>query len=335
MPLARKRQVDLASTNYYHCISRCVRRTWLCGEDFASGRNYDHRRGWIVDRLRHLASIFAMDVCAYAVMSNHFHVVVRIDAARVDSWSNDELIERCSRLFGLPWRVKSWLAGSMDRADRAVTDAYIAKWRRRLKDLSWFMKCLNENIARRANAEDRCTGHFWESRFKSQPLLNESALLACMAYVDLNPIRAKIARTPEYSDYTSIQARIKAAAEFARIESDLKADDPAGWLAPFSGQANVDHDTPPIPFQLDDYLTLVDATGRVIRSDKRGSIPSDLPPILSRLGMSEKDYIDYVSKPDQRLVLGTADQIKEFARAVGKKFYRRVDLLSKLFKPDG
>jgi len=68
---------------------------------------------------------------------------------------------------------------------------------------------LNEYISKRANIEDNCTGHFWESRFKSQALLDERALLTCMAYVDLNPIRACMAKTPETSEYTSIQERIK------------------------------------------------------------------------------------------------------------------------------
>ena len=62
------------------------------------------------------------------------------------------------------------------------------------------MKVLNENIAKQANKEDKCTGHFWESRYKSQALLDEQAVLSCMTYVDLNPIRAAMAPTPEQSD---------------------------------------------------------------------------------------------------------------------------------------
>jgi hypothetical protein len=81
-------------------------------------------------------------------------------------------------------------------------------YRKRLTSVSWFMKCLNEPIARAANKEISCTGHFWESRFKSQALLSEEALLSCMAYVDLNPVRANIAATPEASEHTSIKERL-------------------------------------------------------------------------------------------------------------------------------
>jgi hypothetical protein len=142
------------------------------------------------------------------------------------------------------------------------------------------MRCLNEPIARQANIEDNCTGHFWEGRFKSQALLDEAALLACMAYVELNPIRAKMANTPEHSDYTSLQLRIKAA---------LKGRQPVKLL-PFIGNEQKCQ-AKGIPFALQDYLQLVEDTGRVIRDDKRGALSVNTDNILSRLNIAAEHWL--------------------------------------------
>jgi len=99
MTRAREQQISLSDTPYYHCINRCVRRAFLCGEDRFSGQNYDHRKQWIVDQIKHLSSVFAIDVCAYAVMSNHYHVVLKVDVEKLASWSDDEVLHRWRRLF--------------------------------------------------------------------------------------------------------------------------------------------------------------------------------------------------------------------------------------------
>ena len=201
MPSPRYSQIDIDATPYYHCISRCVRRAFLCGDDVASGHNFDHRKGWVVEKLAELADIFAVGICAYAVLSNHFHTVLHIDAGRARAWRDDEVVARYTRLFSSTRDPRAYMAPPL-AAER------IRCWRARLADLSWFMRCLNEEIARRANAEDDCTGRFWEGRFRSQALLDEAGLLTCMSYVDLNPIRAGMAETLEGSDHTSIQQRL-------------------------------------------------------------------------------------------------------------------------------
>ena len=213
MPTPRKEQVAKRSSGHYHCISRAVRRAFLCGIDAHSGCNYEHRRQWIVERLALLATQFSVEVCAYAIMSNHYHLVLHVNYEQSVAWSDEEVVARWCVLFP-PKNMNNKEMTDEDkqiRRDIFIHNAEkVALWRERLADLSWFMRCLNEPIARQANHEDQCTGRFWEGRFKSQMLLDEAALTTCMAYVDLNPVRAGIAETPEESEFTSIAARIEA-----------------------------------------------------------------------------------------------------------------------------
>ncbi len=210
MPEPRYHQVSIEDTPYYHCISRCVRRAFLCGSDPLSGFNFEHRRQWIVERIKLMCSVFAIDLCAYAIMNNHYHIVVQINPVRVDEWTDEEVAHRWMQIFSGPLLMHQYLTNAdLTRAELKCVAELFATWRERLADLSWFMRCINEPIARMAHSEDHCTGSFWEGRFKSQALLDERALLACMAYVDLNPIRAAMATTPERSDYTSVQERIE------------------------------------------------------------------------------------------------------------------------------
>lgn len=277
MTVARSRLINIKSTPYYHITCRCVRRAFLCGVDSYSGKDYEHRRSWIEDKLFELTSVFAIDVAAYAIMSNHYHLVLRIDNEQAQSWSTREVLERWTRLFNGSIIAQRFLAGAaLGEAEMEVLEELVEEYRERLMSISWLMRILNESIARMANQEDNCKGKFFEGRFKSQALLDEAALLSCMVYVDLNPIRAKMATTPEASDYTSVQARIK--------------EDVNKVLLPFIGNERQEQPKG-IAFHFADYLELVDWSGRAIRQNKRGSIPASLPPILERLNLTEDDWL--------------------------------------------
>ncbi|MEX1215962.1 hypothetical protein [Saccharospirillum sp.] len=168
MPRSRKSQIALEATPYYHCTSRCVRRAFLCGRDPHSGNDYEHRRGWIKNRIMDLARVYALDVCAYSVMSNHYHVVLHINAEKAKAWSDTEVIQRWHSLYAGNFLSHEYLAGKdLYEEQLNVISERITEWRERLMSISWFMKALNEDIARQANAEDGCTGRFWEARFKS------------------------------------------------------------------------------------------------------------------------------------------------------------------------
>jgi REP element-mobilizing transposase RayT len=306
MPRPRKQLVCVADTPYYHVFSRCVRRAFLCGVGQATGRSYEHRRAWIEDRLRVLSSLFSIHLCAYAVMSNHYHLVVKLDPDESKRWSNDEVLQRWTSLFRGPLLVQRYRAGeALTAAEHDTVRATAAVYRQRLGDLSWFMKCLNEPIARQANAEDGCTGHFWEARFQSQALRSERALLAAMAYVDLNPVRARMAPTPEDSEYTSIRRRVHHDRDPSEQREPITRmlergelhhfETPIRPLLPFPDAIRpLDGYQSPadmLPMRERDYLQLVDATGRLIVPGKRGRIDTSVAPILDRLGLSASDWV--------------------------------------------
>jgi len=304
MPVARNTVVDVGHVGVYHCISRCVRRAFLCGLDTYTGASYEHRRAWIADRLKTLSSIFSMEVFAYAVMSNHLHVVMRNRPDRANAWSPEEVAERWCRLF--PKRNGS---GEPEPPSEKVIAAFVADTERvklcreRLGDISWFMRCLNEPIARRANREDKCTGRFWEGRFKCQRLMDEGAMLACMAYVDLNPVRARMADTLEDSEFTSVYDRLRSEQAKRRLEASPQLPSPtqeqriliakeeaaakrADWLLDLNGKES--------PFEgvdVDFYLSLVEWTGQNIREDKPGYVPLGLKPVLERYNLDTENWV--------------------------------------------
>ena len=152
MPTARKNQISLDATLYYHCTSRCVRRAFLCGEDNVTGHSYEHRRGWTEDKMLEFSKIFALDVCAYAVMSNHYHVVLHVDNDLAVNWSFDEVIHQWHQLFNECVLSQRYLTGeNLGQAELKVLSDVVKEWRQRLMDISWFMRCLNESIAKQAN----------------------------------------------------------------------------------------------------------------------------------------------------------------------------------------
>ena len=304
MTIARRNIIPLGTASWVHCISRCVRRAWLLG------KGKDHRRQWVEDRMRFLAGCFAVEVASYAVMANHLHLVLRLDPALASGWSAEEVARRWLTVYPHAYRADGTpetptLAAIQEKAQDA---AWVAVRRLRLAGLDWYMRALKESIAKRANREDDCTGSFWEGRFTSVPLLDDAALVACMAYVDLNPVRARVVDRPERSRQTGVRARIVARQRYQaarrirarqpRVATAILAKQAltaaeAGpevglWLAPLARCCVALAGSAPTEMRhhgwsAEEYLQLVDLSGRVLRGGKRGAIPAELAPLLARL----------------------------------------------------
>jgi hypothetical protein len=221
-------------------------------------------------------------------------------------------------LSAIPLARRHLTGKSLLKVELEVVHEWVALWRRRLMDIGGYMRCLNESIARQANEEGQCSGRFWEGRFKSQALLDEKALAACLAHVELNPIRAGMTETPETSEHTSVQQRI-------RVVLAAAPEQPT-HLMPFAG--NPREEMPKgLPFRLENYLEPVDWTGRILREDKRGAIPAQLPPILVRLQIDPRCWLYMTRHFESRFkgLVGAAYILKTACETLG---YRRTPNLS-------
>lgn len=350
MPACARKEIVLeGEVAVYHLWTRCVRRSFLCGDDERTGRNFDHRRDWIRDYLPRLAQLFGVEVGFHAELSNHLHLVVRTRPDVVQAWSDEEVVRR--------WLTVSRLTRSRDgQTIRPVTDEElameqarqdrVAELRGRLASVSQLMKALCEHIARRANREDRVTGAFFESRFKARRLEHEGAILVCGIYVDLNQIRAGEALTPEESTRTSAYDRIR-----GRLEREASSEVAAGPCAISENEATADSwlceltlneraedyegaagsvtpwrasDKGLLPIRLEEYLELLDWTGRTVREGNKGAIPAHFAPILERLGISRALWLDLVTRFDGLFghVVGQSQQLVRRAAEAGRRWYR-------------
>lgn len=348
MRLSRAEIFDPSEIVAVHTTARVVRRCFLMGDDPVSGRNFDHRKRWIEEKLRLLAANFGIDLLAYSCLSNHFHLVLRSRPDVVETWDNTEVARRWWTLC--PKRkVKCevdgqtlWMPAEPNEYDlNSIRNdpAKLADIRRRLSDISWLMRLLCQYIALRANGEEgEGLGRFWQSRYKAVRILDEETLLACAAYVDLNPIRAALAKTLETSDYTSVQRRI------ASLQSDVdttdmeqhnvrsRADD---FLSPIAIDERNDplgprpsrgskrcSDKGFLAMSEADYLTILDWLARKTVAGKRGSTPDATPRIFERLGIDAEVWYAIV-KDFGRSFKNVAGKPTSIAQARSLKTHRK------------
>lgn len=290
-----------------HCVQRCVRRAYLCGKDAQTGHDYSHRKAWVEQRIRVIAECFAVAVHAWAVMSNHLHLVLSIDPAAVHKWSDDDIARRWCLLY--PPTDGSDAAVQRKMAAILAQPARVAVLREYLGDLSWLMKCLAEPIARRANAEDDCTGRFWEGRFKAQRLCDEAALLAAMAYVDLNPVRAGLAHSLAESNHTSAQARTATADDQQQRQTLLRPALGIGLACP--------------SLTIGQYLQVLEWTGRALRPGKRGATGRAPQCLQEHTPQRWLTRVQGIESSYWRAI-GAADDLIALARQMGQKWLKGV-----------
>ena len=247
------------------------------------------------------------------MLSHHYHVVVHVDQERAKKLDDLDVIERWHRLYKGPDLIRQFLSDEPlpDSQIETVRET-IAQWREELTNISRFMGHLNESIARRANKEDKCKGRFWESRFKLQAILDLKALLHTLCYVNLNPIRAKVAKTPENSHHTFIRRRL----------TQL-----AAGLMPFAADTSktINPDDQPIqgiPISFADYLHLLDYTSRQFRPKGGGSVDASAPSLITRLGYTAESWAEVQKQSGDRMAraVGGVESIKRYCEQIGQQW---------------
>ena len=318
--LARSEVFDPDEIVIAHVYNRTVGRCFLMGDDPVSGKNFDHRKVWIEQYLKQFAAQFGIDLLGIGILSNHIHQILRNRPDVVAQWSDEEVAIRWLRVFP-GRRLEEYLAEPTENDVKTLArdKERLAEVRRRLSDISWFMRALAEPIARMANKQDECTGRFWEGRFKAQQIVDEAGLLACSMYVDLNPVRAAMAKSPEKSVHTSAYDRIEGSKgeKIASAAFDLKP-------VPTQEAAKKIREPPVDELRQERKTKRRNPTGKRIRRDGWLSPLRLKPEVLSNqpevhtagLRSSDKGFLSLNLSQYKRLLDWTAQRTRSGATAV-------------------
>lgn len=329
MAYPRYKTLNLDVSEYYHITTRCVRKAFLCGTDKSTGKSYEHRKDWVQNRLFLLSEVFSIEICSFAVMSNHTHLVLKVNKEEASSMSDVQVLQKWHRLHEGSALTRDFLKTGeypTNLQNKTLLLQAISEIRNRLFSISWFMKSLNQYIARRANKEDGCTGHFWEGRFFAQIILDDSALILTMLYVDFNPFRAGLVDLPERAIYTSLYRRITA----LRIGVKLS------FLRSFM-DSSCQNQKDCLPISSKDYLTLVDFMTRKPNNNKYKSRPTKSPPILERLNLSEESLLEFTGNVEALfpVAIGNENALNRFKEATGRSRLKGAINAMRLYKQCG
>jgi putative transposase len=294
MTYPRAHLIDAENGGSYHLHSRCVRRAWLCGTDPDSGQSYEHRKVWLEKRIIELSRWFAVKLVAYAIMSNHYHVVLESYPKDTANWSDEEVAERWDRVSVSNCEERR----AKNRADALANPERMAVIRKRLGNLSWFMSYVNEPLARLMNKEDECTGRAWEGRFRSSALLDDPAVLKCMVYVDLNPVRAGITDNVTDAPHTSIKRR-------------WNNSDDAAPLVLLSA----------LGLTLRDYVDLLEWTATLVKQAKNADNYNAPPPRYADF-VPAKWHAEVESNRRRYRAYGSPERLRAYAKNAGQRWLK-------------
>ena len=308
-------------------VSRTVRRCFLMGYDKFSGKNFDHRKPWIEQQLADQARYFAIDLCSFAILDNEIQQQLRSRPDIVQQMDDVEVARR--------WLMLCPVRRGKNRQPEEPTEvemncvvnnkARVEELRRRLSDISWWMRLLCQHIAQRANREDEEVGKFWQARYKAVKNLDATATLACAAYIDLNPILSGVADSIDNSVFTSANRRAKEQAAAKpnnaadRVSGGEPTNDATESTSPASTVLTCNHLAPVslcansampdqeihqrgtrcsdkgfLPITLSEYLELLEWSAQQQRGKKSVPAPDTVARVLAELNISAEAWCELI-----------------------------------------
>ena len=341
MGQSRASQISTKDTPYYHITSHVVRNNLLCGINSINNIDYGSRKQWVIDRIKFLSSFFAIDVAGYSIEVDEYHMVIYINEAITKSWSIDEVYDHWSAIYNPKPILKRWKNKELIEASEIqMALTMLEECRNKLSNISLFMQNLNQYIARRANKEDGCKGHFWEGRFKSYALLDETALVTCMSHLDLNHVIEKEPDLVEEPEFRSIYERTHG--YLNKNENFIKKSEEIKPLISFLGNDATTHisknkiiqtDEPVINIKLNDYLELLDWTNKIQQDEEIICIETEKPGLLIELGFSVEDWIELANDfgNEFKCAVGTIAELEDYSINTGKNRITKKRRLGDLF----
>ena len=335
-----------------HVSYSVVRECLLLGTDPLTGKNYDHRKRLMEHLLKRYAASFGIDLLGFAILSNQFHLILRSRPDVVATWKDAEVARRWLLLAPFRKDIEGNPFEPNETDLRRILDDVkkVKATRLRLSDIGWWVRLLCQSLSIRANQEDQESGRFWQSRFRAERILDDSTLVACTAYVDLNPIRAAITDGLETSEVTSAQLRIKShkATQSAtgtdrigrsadkQLRSATKSGKPAPdrflaplWLSPRqrNGGPVVNRtgdrcsDKGFLPLTQEDYLQLLKWTAKQLSQKQPTRTPPRCQEILTSLDLNAETWLPLIKKFGKLFchVAGRPESIKETRSRIAQR----------------
>lgn len=327
---ARKEIIRPNQVAVYHCWATTLPKMVLCGKK--GKKDYDHRKEWIRARLVQMSEVFAVEVCGYSINKDRLDVVIRVRPDVAKKWSKEEVARRWKMIH--PQDRDRELEFETVKPSKQQTQELLAdkgqleECRKRLFDVTWFVRDLCEAVARRMNREEGRKGRVWYGRFRTRQILDAPAALAACVALEASPVLSGCTGDIAQGGYSSACDRIAGVKARAKAKARApRSNDPDAWLNPLDA-GKPRGKTPAksaFPMNPSDYVQVVEWTGKQFAAKKMDAAPpADVAAAIKKMGLDPENWLEFVANLNERFTraVGSPALMAKEAKRIGKSWFR-------------